>query len=212
MAVTMHVFVPTDMRTKILQEKLEAACPQITITVFGRGQDFLKQVQISSPDAILTLIPVIENSSGYQSIFLGLKNGASTEPYILVSKDKNMEIKNLSDKSIGVVDLLGRKPMTDFVHQLLQQKVKVKRVTKREDLLPLLTFNAVDAIFVSKSIYASLTEKSQLNLVPTEVNVKVGLTAAATNNNADKDKLGECIKNFDAQLNATLGVEKWTKN
>jgi len=208
----MYVFVPTDVRTNILKEKIQSACPDLSITVFGRGQDFLKQVKKSTPDAILTLMPVIENSNGYESSFQGIKNGQPEEPYVLVSKDKAIDIKNLKGKSIGVVDLLGRRPMTEFVRQLLQQKVKVKRVTKLEDLLPLLTFNAVDAIFVSQDVYKSLTNKSQLNLVPTEVNVRIGLTAAATTSQAAKDKFGACIKNFDDELNKTLGVEKWTTN
>ncbi|MEJ2754333.1 MAG: hypothetical protein P8104_00455 [Gammaproteobacteria bacterium] len=209
---TMHVFVPTDVRTNILQKKLESVCPDLSITVFGRGQDFVSQSHKTHPDVILTLMPVIEKSSGYHSYFIGLKNGVTSEPYLLVSKDREINTTDLSNKTIGVLDLLGRKLMTEYVHQLLKQNVKVKRVTKREDLLPLLIFNAANAILVSRSVFGALSEKSQLNLVATEMDVSIGLAALAANDDAVKDKLDKCIKKFDSHLNTMLGVDQWTKN
>lgn len=209
---SLYVFVPTDVRTKILQDKIEAACPGLTVTVFGRGQDFRKQVESSKPDAILTLMPVIEKSTGYQSSFRGMKDGQPVESYYVVSKDTAIGLDALAGKTVGVVDLLGRKPMTEYVHQILNVDVKVKRVTKTEDLLPLLTFGAADAVFVSQSVFESLKEKTELNLVNTEINVKIGLTAAATSGAAAKEKYNDCIMQFDDELNAMLGVEKWTTN
>jgi hypothetical protein len=212
-AETLYVFVPTDVRANVLQEKIEAACPGVSITVFGRSKDFLDQIKGSPPDAILTLLPVIQSGTGFQSSFQGIKNGEPAEPYLLVSKkDKPLDIKSLAGTTIGVIDLLGRKEMTEFVQQILQQAVKVKRVTKQEDLLPLLTFDAADAIFVSRTIYEALKQKSQLDLIETELNVRLGLTSAATTSDSVKQRFGSCIQKFDAELNATLGVEKWTEN
>ena len=211
---SIHVFVPSNVRPNVLKKKLENACPHITFTVFGRGQDFIQFLQLQAPDIILTLPPLLESSVGYQYFRQGYKNGNTTEPYVLVSKDTAIDITKLSQKSIGVVDLMGRELMTEFIHRTLNQNVKVKRVTKIEDLLPLLLFDAVDAIFVSHNIYLSLTEKSHLRLVAVDANSAIGLTTVATNTTAKTNHaiLAACINNFDAQLNAMLGVEKWTTN
>ncbi|WP_144393855.1 hypothetical protein [Pleionea sediminis] len=208
-ADVLYVFVPSSVRATAIQNDIQKACPDITVTVFGRGKDFRKQVEEGSPDAILSLIPVIEHSNSYNTIMRGQHNGNMEEDYVLVSIDQALDLNSLKDKKIGVVDLLGRKPMGQFVSQLFQADVKIKRVTKPEDLLPLLTFRSADAIFISERTYQDIKSKSNLNLVATRLNIKVGLAGTALNKKAAKDKFIDCVKKFDESLNATLGVDKW---
>lgn len=208
-AESLFVFVPSEVRANIMQENITKFCPGVDTTVFGRAKDFRQQVKTNPPNAILTLLPVIERNNGFNTIMKGTKNGLEEEDYVLVSVGNPIDLGAIKNKKIGVVDLLGRKPMNEFVGQLLQTDVKVKRVTKVEDLLPLLTFGSVDGIFVSESLFTQLKSKSNQNLVATRVNVKVGLVSAALNNDAAKDKVVSCISRFDAGLNGILGVEKW---
>ena len=57
--------------------------------------------------------------------------------------------------------------------------------------------------------------KSNLNLVATSLDIKIGLAAAAIMDPAIKgDESGlkglkHCIASFDQQLNTTLGVDQW---
>lgn len=208
-AGSLYVFVPTEIRANVMQQEISELCKGIDVTVFGRAKDFHKEVKKNSPNAILSLLPVIERTGDYNTILKGIKGGAESEDYVLVSVDKPLEITNIKDKKIGVVDLLGRKPMGIFVSQLFQTDVKIKRVTKVADLLSLLTFGTVDGIFISDALYNELKSKSNLKLVATNLNVKVGLVSAALNDNSLKEKITRCILNFNNELNTTLGVEQW---
>jgi hypothetical protein len=208
-AEELFVFVPTDVRAKVMQQDISAVCPDIAVTVFGRGKDFRRQVKKSPPDAILSLLPVIDRSSNYDTVMRGVANGLTEEEYVLVSVDRALDLGQIQSKKIGVVDLLGRKPMGEFVSQLFQADIKLKRVTKQEDLLPLLTFGSVDGIFVSERLYRQIKNRSNLNLVSTSLNIKVGLVSAALASKGAKEKIVGCLKKFDAKLNGTLGVDQW---
>ena len=207
-AETLYVFVPTEERANVMQDKIGSFCKSVEVTVFGRAKDFHKKVESDSPNAILSLMPVINHSAGYKPALNGSKNGSETEDYVLVSVDKGIDIAAVAGKKIGVVDLLGRKPMSTFITELFKAKVKLKRVTKVEDLLPLITFGSVEGIFIAESLYTQLKSKSNLNLVATKLNMKIGLVSAAINSSTDK-KVTECIAAFDSELNTTLGVDKW---
>ncbi len=208
-AKELYVFVPTEVRATAIQEEIQQSCPSINVTVFGRGKDFQKQVAEAKPDAIISLIPVIEQSSEYQPVIKGIYAGNEHEQYVLVSIDKALDIKNLAGLKIGVVDLMGRKSMGEFINHLFQAEIKLTRVTKQEDLLPLLTFASADGIFISQRTFDELKSKSQMNLVATQLNIKVGLAGTGLANNADKDTLLKCVQSFSSSLNATLGVDKW---
>lgn len=208
-AESLYVFVPTEVRANKLQHKIGAYCSGVDVTVFGRAKDFHKKIKNFPPSAILSLLPVIERNHLFDPTITGLKNGIANEDYVLVSVDQPLNRSNLTNKKIGVVDLLGRKAMTKFVDNLLKAQVKLKRVTKVEDLLPLITFASVDAIFISKSLFNQLKSKSKLNLVSTPLNIKIGLASAALSDAIVKDKLNECLFSFDKQLNTTLGVDQW---
>lgn len=207
-AESLYVFVPTEVRANVMQDKIGSFCSGVEVTVFGRAKDFHKKVKADSPNAILSLMPVIKYSEAYKPALNGSKNGSETEDYVLVSVDKGLDIAAIAGKKIGVVDLLGRKPMSAFITELFKAKVKLKRVTKVEDLLPLITFGSVEGVFIAESLYNQLKTKSNLNLVATKLNMKIGLVSAAINGSADK-KVTECIAAFDSELNTTLGVDKW---
>jgi hypothetical protein len=209
MGENLFVFVPTDVRAKAMQQDISDACPDISVTVFGRGKDFREEVSKSPPDAILSLLPVIDRSSPFETVMRGVQNGFTEEEYVLVSVDKALDLGQIQTKKIGVVDLLGRKPMGEFVSQLFQADIKLKRVTKQEDLLPLLTFGSVDGIFVSERLYQQIKNRSNLNLVSTSLNIKVGLVSAALATSAAKEKIVNCLKKFDGKINGTLGVDQW---
>jgi len=207
-AESLYVFVPTEVRANVMQDKISSFCSGVDVTVFGRAKDFHKQVKASPPNAILSLMPVVNHSVAYKPALNGSKNGAEAEEYVLVSVDKGLDISAIAGKKIGVVDLLGRKPMSAFITELFKAKVKLKRVTKVEDLLPLITFGSVEGVFIAESLYTQLKSKSNLNLVATKLNIKIGLVSAAINGSTDK-KVTECIAAFDSELNTTLGVDKW---
>jgi hypothetical protein len=209
LAESLYVFVPTEVRANKLQQKIGSYCSGVDVTVFGRAKDFHKKLKAVPPTAILSLLPVVERTLLFNTTIMGLRNGTNSEGYVLVSIERPLALDNLNNKKIGVVDLLGRKPMGVFIEQLLKTQIKLKRVTKVEDLLPLITFESVDAIFISESMFRQLKSKSKLKLVATELNISIGLASAALSNVIIKDQLKECLFAFDKKLNSTLGVDQW---
>lgn len=209
---SLYVFVPTEVKTNVVQEKIQAVCPAVNTTVFGRAKDFNSQLKSAPPEAVLTMLPVIERQSGFDTVLNGEKNGNAFENYVLVAIDREVSLEAIGEMKIGVLDLLGRKPMNEFVGQLLQTKVKLKRVSKIEDLLPLMSFKAADALFVSTSVYESLQKQSQLNLVAKQLDIQIGLVSAAVNGTQSSSEITACINQFQPELNKILGVESWAAN
>lgn len=208
-AAKLYVFVPTEIRANVMQESMTQACQNIDVTVFGRAKEFGLEMKNSPPDAVLTLLPVIERNSAFTTVLKGTRDGKQVEDYVLVTVERAADLGQLDGKKIGVVDVLGRKPMAEFVGQLLQADVKLKRVAKIEDLLPLLSFGAVDSVFIPESIYERIKQKSQLGLVATRLNIKVGLASAALKSNEAKQSVIRCIQDLPVTINQELGIDQW---
>lgn len=205
----LYVFVPTEVRANVMQETMTTACENVEVTVFGRAKEFGLEMQNTPPSAVLTVLPVIERNSEYATVMKGTKDGKHVEDFVMVTVDNPIDLATLEGRKVGVIDVLGRKPMSEFVGQLLQAKVKLKRVSKIEDLLPLLSFGAVDSVFIPESIYERIKSKSNLDLVATRLNVKVGLASAAMNTNESRADVIQCIKDLPLNVNQEMGVDQW---
>ena len=85
---------------------------------------------------------------GYTTKLSGIKNNEKDEPYILLSVEKMIEPSALEGMTMGAVDYFGRKGMDSLLKKFFTPPPKVKRVTKLEDLLPLISFGMVNAILI----------------------------------------------------------------
>lgn len=192
-----------------MEKHISRHCPEIDTTVFAKIKDFEELIQRIPPDAILSYAPVVNNKIQYSSLIQGYKQGQPDENYVLVSLDKAVDINQLSSLKIGVLDILGRKAMKSFINKKLGAKVKIARVTKTEDILNLLTFGLVDAIFVSQQRYNKFHIHSQLPLVATQLNLKMDLAVLAVKNHESKELFLNCFNRLSKQTNTLLGVDQW---
>jgi len=208
----LYVFVPTNIQAAELEKLLSKTCPSVQITVFPRVKDFMTQVAANRPMAILAMVPTIKHMSEYKMILEGKRQGNNAEPYLMVSVDKALDLSQLASSKIGVLDILGRKQMKVFMSSLLGGSSKLKRVIKQEDLLPLLSFNSVDAIFIPESLYGKLKANSQLNLVTTPLEAKVGLASVASVDDTANNELVGCVTQWENDLKLSLGVDQWAKH
>ena len=206
---SLYVFYPTDIRPSKMAKHISEYCPEIDTTVFGKIKDFKEQIHSSPPDAILSYAPVVEKNQQYSSLVQGYKQGLSNENYVLVSIKKPVNIEQLSSIKFGVLDILGRKAMNSFMTKKLGSKVKISRVTKTEDILNLLSFGLVDAIFISQQRYNKFRIQSQLPLVATSLNYKMDLAVLAVKNGSSKGIYSNCVNQLGRQTNALLGVDQW---
>jgi hypothetical protein len=206
---SLYVYVHTDTKSATLEKTLQDRMPALTVTVFGRFRDFEEAMTSRRPDAVVALQALLA-SQNVAVALQGLRGEHDWEPYVLLSPGPAIE-GSLSGKVIGVVDLLGRDGTQQFVTKLLKTSdVKLKRVTKMEDLLPLLQFSAADAVLVPASAVKSVTERSRLPLKVREIpDARVGLPAVGVLNVKVKDLTVKQVQGLDPETNRTLGVEKW---
>lgn len=208
-ADVLYVFYPTVMRPAVLEDILKKACPTLEISVFGRYQDFKAKVEADHPQGILTKPQVLSQLSGYLPKLTGIRKGKNSERFVLISIDKPVNLASLDQKTIGVVDFLGRKGMDDFVKEILHTSPKINRVTKIEDLIPLLTFTMADAVLLNESNVSYFKKTSNLNFVITEIpDATAGILIFANNNSNAVDK-NECIEKLPENVLVNLGIEQW---
>jgi hypothetical protein len=204
------VFFPSLARPSVIQDALNKACPAYVITVFARLSDLNVMVAKEHPQAIVAQNMVLGQFPEYHSRLQGMRAGVATENYVLLSIEKPIALENLATTEIGVVGVLDRKEMTDFIGGILPGATHINRVTKVEDLLPLLIFKSVGAVFVSEANMKEFQKKSQAQLVATKVDKgKVGLTAVGVINGDGDTQIIEAIKRLDAGTLSLLGVDTW---
>ena len=205
-----HVFLQLDAKSSIVEKTLQQHLPELGIVVFGRFRDFEEGLTNGRPDAVLSIAPVLEQR-GKVSSLQGHRGGQSTEPYVLASVNQSLE-GSLAGKTIGVVDLLGHDGTQTFLNNLLKTRdIKIKRVAKIEDLLPLLEFSAADGIVLPSSMLGRLLERTRLVIKSKELpGGPVGLPAVAVLNPAARDVVVRSFQGLDVPTKRLLGVDTWS--
>jgi hypothetical protein len=206
----LHVFLQVDAKSGALEKILQQQLPTLGVTVFSRYRDLEDASAAVKPDALVAISPVLQQR-GKKPALQGTRAGRDIEPYLLVSVGEVLD-GSLSGKTIGAVDLLGRDGTQAFVAALLKTNdVKVKRVAKTEDLLPLLEFSAADGILIPSSALARLTERTRLHIKSKEApGGPVGLPALAVFNDASKEAIKKALLGMDAATKGILGIDAWS--
>lgn len=212
----LYVFMPSNVRPNSMERFISNNCDKLQIQVFGRHRDLRRTVEAAPPDAILTPDPVATSGpyDAYKSTLRGLRDDSTQESYVLVSVDKPVDLKTIDQLAIGAVDLLGRRAMDEFLTSSLggMKPKKIEPVTKQEELLTILQFQDVDAIFVQKHLVDSYFKKrSKMALVATDLPVKVNLPVLSVKSEDQNkvDLLMDCLRNLPSSIKNRLGVDNW---
>ena len=205
-----YVLLQLDAKSSVVEKTLKQHLPELGITVFGRFRDFEEGLTNGHPDAVLSVGPVLQQR-GKTASLQGYRGGKSAEPYLLASVNQPLE-GSLAGKTIGVVDLLGRDGTQSFLNGLLKATdIKIKRVAKIEDLLPLLEFSAADGIVLPSSMLGRLVERTRLVIKTKELpGGPVGLPAVAVLNPVVRDVVIRSFQQLDAPTKHLLGIESWS--
>jgi hypothetical protein len=198
------VYLHVAVKQRAFQSLLGAGLPGVDTTAVGRVADFERALQ-DAPDAVLTL-PVVLAAQGLSPALRGQAHGSTEERYALVGTGATPEPAKVS--SVGALDLLGREGTNRFVRRLVGQQARVERVTKIEDLLPLLQMQRVDAVLLPARLVTDLRTASRLALAERELDVTVGLPAVASTGPAGPSVLG-AISKMPRDVSKLLGVEEW---
>ncbi|EDN70456.1 secreted protein [Beggiatoa sp. PS] len=209
-AERLYVFYPSVVRTQIMQKKLNQALPGIEIRVFGRYKDFKAKIKTDSPDAILSKVEVIKDLGDYLNKRKGIREDKTDESYVLLSVGKRVNPAQMASTTIGVFDILGRKGMKEFIGHYFRPKPRIKRVSKMEDLLQLLTFNMVDAILIPEIYVAYFKEISKLHFIVTPVpKMRVGIIALAIKFRRNTAQILRSFSSMNDNLKTLLDIDNW---
>jgi hypothetical protein len=198
------VFLHLALKQRALQGELQAAMQGMLVTTVGRIGDVDRALQ-DGQDAILTLPPVLRARS-LSGTLQGLSKGAPDEPYALVSVNAVPDVQKLA--AVGALDLLGREGTSAFVSELLGRETRVERVSKVEDLLPLLQMQRVDAIVVAQRLVDDLREMSRMNMTILPLDKRVGLPMVASLGPKGGDAIAAIAK-LPRPASQMLGVDEW---
>jgi hypothetical protein len=199
------VFLHVALKQRAFQAQLAGALPGIDVAAVGRTADFERGLG-DRPDAVLTL-PVVLAAHGLAPTLQGCRRGGSTdEPYVLAGVDAAPDPARVA--TVGVIDTLGRDGMSAFVTSLLGTHPKVERVTKVEDLLPLLQLQRVDAIILPARLLGDVGAPSRLTLVPRELPQRLGLPAVASLETGGAQVV-QAVRHLPVGVAGELGVSEW---
>lgn len=192
------------MKQRALQSRMAEALPGVDVTAVGRIADFDRALA-ANPDAVLSL-PLVLDSRGLAPALRGARQGKTDEEWVLAAEGTAPTAARVT--SVGALDLLGRQGTAQFVKDLLAASAKVERVTKVEDLLPLLQMRRVECIVLPGRLFSSLRGMSRMNLVSTSLETRVGLPAVASTG-AGGPLLLKAIRALTGASASTLGVDSW---
>lgn len=213
----LFIFFPQDARKETVQQDIAQACPNMRVTVFDRAESFWRALQNSSPSAILTTGLAFNHLDNYIPMHEGTLNNTTAPPYHLIAIDQSPPTpRQLNQKRIGVLNELGRRPGHQYYKKILTANIKLKQVSKPQDLLPLLTFKAVDFLMVNQGTmrYLKRTSKQTLQSRDIKLNIPLAVAGAHTAAPATVQKgLSSCVEGLSAQpYNQTyFSVDTWKR-
>lgn len=207
----LYVFYPTTARPQAMQDKMTSTFDGVAVTVFGRYNDFTAKIGMEPPDAVVTKPALIEQLGGYTISLNAERKGKVEESYVLMSINTPLEKAGVNAETvIGAIDLLGRSGMKPFTEQFFSVEPKIKRVTKVEDLLPLLSFNMAAGILIEDVFvnYFKTTSQLQFSVTPL-TGAKGGILALAVKSGGKADKAIAALKKNDKELCGMFEVDLW---
>jgi hypothetical protein len=207
----LYIFYPTIARPNTIQDKMQSIFKGVTVTVFGRYIDFSEKIGTDPPNAILTKTALIKQLNKFDVVLKGCRKGATNETYVLLSIDTLLDKNSLRPEMvIGCIDILGRDGMNSFAAQFFPSLPKLKRVTKLEDLLSMLSFNMASAILVEDYFveYFKKTSNQAFSTVtlPCE---NIGIIALAVKNGEKAEKTITVLKNADKSIISFFTIDSW---
>lgn len=208
----LYVFFPSKFNSKLIQEIMSENIKDVNITVFGKYNDFINQTKTDPPDAVLTKTILIKDQlNNYEISLNGERNSKTDESFVILSTEKNISSDSVNSQTvIGVIDILGRAGMNTFAKNFFQAEPKLKRVSKLEDLLSLISFNMVDAILIEGAFldYFKSTSQLKFNTTPLD-SFQSGIVALAVKKGANTEKIIAGIKRNDKKVCDLFLIEKW---
>lgn len=159
--------VPVKDREKVL--KGDPSLGGLQVTVFGQFREFSSA---NKTKAKYVIVPSswVKFNPDYKPVYQFGKDGQANTKLMILSTKPEWTMDKIGTGKVGIVDELGRKDTKTYVQDIAGKFKLIKRVTKPEDLMPLLVLENADYIIIRSHNYEILKKKF------TAKTIKVGET------------------------------------
>jgi len=159
--------IPVKDREKAL--KADASLSGISVTVFGQFREFSSA---NKTKAKYLIVPssFVKFNPDYKPVYQFAKNGQTNTKLMILTSKADWTMDKIGTGKVGIVDELGRKDTKTYVQDIAGKFKLIKRVTKPDDLMPLLVLENADYIIIRSHNYDILKKKF------TAKTIKVGET------------------------------------
>jgi hypothetical protein len=205
------VCLPGKQNTQFLQECFDTLLGPSHAIVFGRLKDLEAMIPTTPKAAIIAFAPLFDYLKGYNPVLVGKNKKASGEKYFIVAASKEITNKNIAEKKVGVIDLLFKGHLIQFVKEQFNVEIKsFKKVNKEEDLLTMLGLESVEAIIVSSTQYNEIRSNTKLPLtiVATSQN-DVGFAVCAIKEGNFDPAIKKALLKSSKVLLREMGLDSW---
>jgi hypothetical protein len=207
----LFAFVPAIERPRAVGEILSEGLPGVAVTAFGRFADFSAAVASEKPEGALSLADTLR-VLGIATALQGMAGGSAQERYVVLAKNPADTVDSLSQKPIGMVDIVGRAELPLLVKRLLglAEPPQVRRVLKISDLLPLLHLDLAPAITLPERFQSEFQKQSRLELrVLRPATAVLGRVALGFPTGRLERSLAGALRHAPPSIQSLLGTEAW---
>ena len=202
------VFLPGDIDAAKVQSEISKST-DLNVKAFDKIKDLEKEAETNKSAYIIAPFPYAD-AEGYDVLMNGYKGADKGEKYMLVTANAALSADGLSDKRLGIYDVMGRKTIKKFLKSNFAiDGAKLKTVNKKEDLLTLLGIDAVDVIVVSEGDLEDIKKTSKVALKVLKQSAgDIGYPVVAAPKGADKGKVASLSKVSKGFLNK-FSFDSW---
>ncbi len=207
------VCLPGKQNTQLLQNCFDSLIGPSRSIVFGRIKDLEATIPTTPGAVIIAFAPLFEYLPGYSSVLVGKNKNIAGEKYFIVTALKDITGENVAGKKVGIIDLLFKGQLSQFVKDQFNVEIKsLKRVNKEDDLLTMLGLEAVDAIIVSSAQYNEILSNTRLPLkiIATSKN-DVGFAVCAAKDGKMESVIKNALLKSSKLLLHEIGIDSWEK-
>ena len=210
----LYVHAPTGIDADGLRRGLSRHLRGVRVALFASESALRAQAAKSPPDGVLASPSVIA-SLGYPSR-LRTERAASGRTFYLVSKDEPLDRSRWAKATVGIVSSRPRAAVAREVQRSLglSKPPSIRKVSKADDLLPLLQFRMVDAVLVEPARIARLKGRTKLTLASQKIvePTNGASLAAGFANVASRDAIERQLLGLGESARDEMGTGKWVRN
>ena len=201
------VFFPTFKNTKSIEKAIkdDKATSGNKTFAFAKFTEFNSKVNEGSFDIVIAPSSFPSINKSCKSPLQITKKGKSSFRYKLIAVDKKWNKGNIATGSVGIVDELGRRAMKKYVKDITSIKFKkIKRVTKPEDLFPLMSLGNADFVLIRPENLAESKQQFKIDTFEIMESKPVNYPIICELKKNPKNSVGN-LKKLSAETLKTMG-------